>query len=72
MFFPSSFAPFAFSFAGSVARVVCSAFWLPYPGVNPFASIVTLVYSFQLTQTAACVGVCSLYVLWVKTYDYML
>ena len=26
IFFPSSFAPFAFSFAGSVTRVVCSAF----------------------------------------------
>ena len=26
MFFPSSFAPCAFSFAGSVTRVVCSAF----------------------------------------------
>ena len=26
--------------------------WLPYPGVNPVASIVTLLYSFRLTQTS--------------------
>ena len=26
--------------------------WLPYPGVNPLASIVTLLYSFRLTQTS--------------------
>ena len=24
--------------------------WLPYPGVNPIASLVTLLYSFRLTQ----------------------
>ena len=30
---------------------------LPYPGVNPLASIVTLMYSFQLTQTAASMNV---------------
>ena len=26
--------------------------WLPYPGVNPVASLVTLLYSFRLTQTS--------------------
>ena len=30
---------------------------LPYPGVNPLASIVTLMYSFQLTQTSASMTV---------------
>ena len=30
---------------------------LPYPGVNPLASIVTLVCSFQLTQTSASMTV---------------
>ena len=30
---------------------------LPYPGVNPLASIVTLMYSFRLTQTAASMNV---------------
>ena len=26
--------------------------WLPFPGVNPVASLVTLLYSFRLTQTS--------------------
>ena len=26
--------------------------WLPYPGVNPLASLVTLLYSFGLTRTS--------------------
>ena len=53
MFFPSSFAPFAllspcgFSFLSGLFSL-----WLPYPGVNPLTSIITLLYSFQLTQTS--------------------
>ena len=33
---------------------LCGLFslWLPYPGVNPVASLVTLLYSFRLTQTS--------------------
>ena len=40
-------SPYGFSFLSSLFSL-----WLPYPGVNPLASIVTLLSSFQLTQTS--------------------
>ena len=51
MFFPSSFAPLFFFLwvqfpEWSVQPLVA------VPGVNPVASLVTLLYSFRLTQTS--------------------
>ena len=40
-------SPWGFSFLSGLFSL-----WLPYPGVNPVASIVTLLYSFRLTQTS--------------------
>ena len=40
-------SPCGFSFLSGLFSL-----WLPYPGVNPVASIVTLLYSFRLTQTS--------------------
>ena len=40
-------SPGGFSFLSGLFSL-----WLPYPGVNPVASIVTLLYSFRLTQTS--------------------
>ena len=40
-------SPWGFSFLSDLFSL-----WLPYPGVNPVASIVTLLYSFRLTQTS--------------------
>ena len=51
MFFPSSFAPLAFSLRVQFLSGLFSV-WLPYPGLNPLASIVTLRYSFRLTPTS--------------------
>ena len=46
--------PCGFSCQGGLFNLFCC--W-PYPGVNPLASIVTLMYSFQLTQTSASMPV---------------
>ena len=51
MSFPSSFAPLAFSLRVQFLSGLFSI-WLPYPGLNPVASIVTLRYSFRLTLTS--------------------
>ena len=40
-------SPGGFSFLSGLFSL-----WLLYPGVNPLASIVTLLYSFRLTQTS--------------------
>ena len=45
-------SPYGFSYQSGLFSLL-----LPYPGVNPLASIVTLVYSFQLTQTSASMTV---------------
>ena len=45
-------SPCGFSFQSGLFSL-----WLPYPGVNPLASIVTLLYSFQLTQTSTSMTV---------------
>ena len=63
MFFPSSFRSFCFLLCGFSYQSGLFSLLLPYLGVNPLASIVTLVYSFQLTQTASsceCVDMCGL------------
>ena len=45
-------SPCGFSFQSGLFSL-----WLPYPGVNPLASIVPLLYSFQLTQTSTSMTV---------------
>ena len=45
-------SPCGFSFQSGLFSL-----WLPYPGVNPLASIVTLLYSFQLTQSSTSMTV---------------
>ena len=45
-------SPCGFSYQGGLFSLL-----LPYSGVNPLASIVTLVYSFQLTQTSSSMTV---------------
>ena len=52
MFFPSAFAPLAF-FLRVQFPVGLFSLGLRYPVVNPFASLVTLLCSFRLTQTSA-------------------
>ena len=44
--------PCGFSFQSGLFSL-----WLPYPGVNLLASIVTLLYSFQLAQTSTSMTV---------------
>ena len=39
--------------------------WLPAPGVNPVASLVTLLYSFRLTQTSTS-GTVLIYVVYLS------
>ena len=56
MFFPSSFVPLALSFAGSVTHSGLSSILLPYPGVNPLASVVTLVCSFPADSDVCLCG----------------
>ena len=56
MFFPSSFASLAFSLRVQFLSGLFSV-WLPYPGLNPVASIVTLRYSFRLTPTSTSLTV---------------
>ena len=66
MFFPSAFAPLAF-FLRVQFPLGFFSLGLRYPVVNPFASIVTLLCSFRLTQTSTsrtvlicvvCLGFC--------------
>ena len=56
MFFPSSFTPFAFSLRVQLPEWSVQPF-VAVPGVNSLASVVTLMYSFQLTQTSASMTV---------------
>ena len=56
MFFPPSVVPLALSFAGSVTIVVCPAFCCRSLGVNPLASIVTLVCSFPADSDVCLCG----------------